>query len=406
MQTSESGSRKALTVSSATHIVQDGLTTTITVLLPVLAQAFGLAYAEVGLLKGIKTFAQALMEMCSGWLSERLGEYQLIVVGLLFSGAGFVLLSIAPGLTVILVSLLVVGMGTALHHAPSSALIAMNYATGKRSGALGLYNASGDIGKLVFTGGFSLATGAGLAWSRISLTYGLVALFAAIAIVIATAQRRSQLNKKFGTTTENEDQSKLTGWGILNWHRFGILLAVISIDNLVQTSVLVFMAFLMLAKGLPLWLATGGTVTLLVGGVAGKAVCGYLAERLGVRLAFTLIQILTAVGLAVIVIAPNWLALALLLPLGAVVQGSTSITYGFAAYLIHPKRMARGYALLYASGSFTAAAGPLFFGLIGDRLGISTSVYAMAIATLLAVPLIFIFPAASSQEVDEQPANL
>ena len=152
------------------------------------------------------------------------------------------------------------------------------------------------------------------------------------------------------------------------------------------------MAFLMLFKGLPLWLATGATVLLLAGGVVGKAVCGFLADRLGVRTAFTLIQVLTALGLIIIVIAPNWLALSLLIPLGAAVQGSTSITYGFAAELIHPKRMARGYALLYASGSFTAAAGPPLFGLVADSFEISMAIYAMAIATLVSVPLIFLLP--------------
>lgn len=134
----------------------------------------------------------------------------------------------------------------------------------------------------------------------------------------------------------------MAGWGILNWRNYSALLVVTSIDTAVQTGVLVFTAFLMLSKGLSLPAATGATVTLLTGGVFGKAACGFLADRIGVRPAFTLIKALTALGLICVVVAPNWLALALLLPLGAVVQGSTSVTYGFAAGLIHPHGMARG----------------------------------------------------------------
>ena len=40
--------------------------------------------------------------------------------------------------------------------------------------------------------------------------------------------------------------------------------------------------------------------------------CGFLAERLGVRPAFALVQILTALGLVAVIMAPAWLAFLLL----------------------------------------------------------------------------------------------
>lgn len=389
--------RTAIVVSCTAHIVQDGLTTTINVLLPVLAQAFGLSYAQVGLLKGLKSLSQAVLEISSGWLSERIGECQLIIVGLVLSGAGYGLLSAAPSAILVTACLLVVGAGTALHHAPSSALIVTDYPSDRRSSALGIYNASGDVGKLLFTGCFSLATGFGFAWQQISLFYGLAAVLAAITTALATRSFIRRRRMQAQSASEGGDQADVGGWGVLNWRHFCALLVVTSVDTMVQTSVLVFIAFLMLAKGLPLWLATGATVILLAGGVFGKAGCGYLADRIGVRSAFALIQLLTAIGLAAVVVAPNWLALTLLLPLGAVIQGSSSITYGFAAALIHPRRMARGYALLYSSGTFASAVGPPAFGLLGDGFGIETAIYAMAIASLLAVPPIFMLPAVSEE---------
>ncbi|NNE21390.1 MAG: MFS transporter, partial [Rhizobiales bacterium] len=186
--------------------------------------------------------------------------------------------------------------------------------------------------------------------------------------------------------TEAGDQAAPNGWGILNWRSFGALLSVTSIDTVVQTGILVFVAFLMLSKGLPLAVATGATVILLAGGVFGKAGCGFLADRLGARQAFIVVQVLTAVGLVAIVTAPNWLALFALLPLGAVAQGSTSITYGFAANLIHPRKMARGYALLYSTGTLASVAGPLVFGWVADTWGIGNAVYFMALIVLGSIP--------------------
>ena len=389
-------SNPALASGALTHIAQDGLSATINILLPVLAQAFGLSYAQVGLLRGLKSIVQSGVEMGSGWISERIGESQTLAIGLVLSAFGYGLMAFAWDLVLITAGIFVVGIGTALHHAPSSSLIATNLGAGNRSSALGLYNASGDVGKLAFSGGFSFALGAGLAWHQMSLVYAVLTLLAAFAIVVLSAQLRA--TAKAQKEAEASDTASLSRWGVLNWRAFGALMVTISLDNVVQASVLVFTAFLMLAKGLPIWMATGSTVLLLVGGVVGKAACGFLADRLGVRPAFTLIQVLTALGLGTMVIAPTWLVALLLVPLGAVVQGSTSITYGFAADLIHPQRMARGYALLYGSGSFTAALGPPLFGLLADWTEIGGAFYAMALVTLLAIPMIFLLPQAATDD--------
>lgn len=107
-------------------------------------------------------------------------------------------------------------------------------------GALGLYNSSGDKGKLLFT-----ATGQTIASRR-----------------------------------ENK-QPGLRGWGVVNVPHFTILLVIVSLDNVVQVGLLLFVAFLMLSNELPVVVATLATTLVLIGGVFGKARCGYLAEQIG-----------------------------------------------------------------------------------------------------------------------------
>jgi FSR family fosmidomycin resistance protein-like MFS transporter len=386
MQSKPSSQKSALAVGCTAHIVQDGLSATIYVLLPILAQSFGLTYTQVGLFKGVKSLAQAVFEMCSGIVTERIGELRVIVFGLLLSGVGYAGLAFAPSALLILVCLFVVGAGSAFQHAPASAMIISVHPIDGRRGPLGLYNSSGDIGKLTFTGCFSLAIGAGLAWQNINLIYGLSAIVAAVAIAFFASAFDKFQQAEAASSEESSDDDAELGWGILNWRSYSTLLVIVFFDTMVQAGVLVFAAFLLLSKGLPLAIAATATVIVLIGGIFGKAGCGFLADRLGVRPAFVLIQLLTAVGLFCVVAAPAWPAMLLLLPLGVVVQGSTSITYGFAADLIHPHRMARGYALLYSSSSFSSVAGPLVFGLIADAFGIQIAMYAMAMVTLLALP--------------------
>lgn len=397
MQRSRHTRRASLSVAGTAHAVQDGLTVAIFVLLPILAQTFGLSYAQVGLLKGLRSLSHAALELASGWFSEHIGAVRLIVLGLLLSGLGYLLVSIAPGLTAVALGFLVIGVGTACHHAPATALIAGSHDATTRGQALGLYNAAGDVGKLALTGGVSLAVGAGLVWQQVTLAYVVLAVAAAVAVTLFGVRGAAR-----GGTPDREARAATSlapatvparGWGILDKPAFGAVLLITSLDTIVQTAVMLFLAFLMLAKGVPLGLATAATVILLTGGTFGKAACGYLADRLGTARAFTVVQLATAAGLFGLVFAPAWVAFALLAPLGAVVQGSSTVTYGLAADLIHPDRMARGYALLYATGTAAAAAGPLVLGLLADAAGIDAAFHAMALVTLLTIPpIMFLRP--------------
>lgn len=376
------GKKRTLTISCLAHVVQDGLSATIYVLLPVLAQVFGLTLAEVGLFKGLKNLTQGVLEVLSGIASEWFGNRALLVFGLAMSGTGYVLFLLPGGVPLLVVCLIIVGIGTAFQHAPASALVSAAYADGGRRGALGLYNSSGDAGKLAFTMSFSLALGAGIAWSLVATAIGLVALVAA-AIALAMLGREAP--------TPATDGAAVTGWGMLDRPAFAMLLGAVFLDSLVQASALTFIAFLMLDKGAPLSIATFAASAILVGGIFGKAACGFLADRIGVRAAFSLIQTLTAAGIVGMVFAPIFAGYLLLPVLGVVLQGSTSITYSIVNDLVHQQRAARGFALIYAASSFSAVAGPVGFGLLGDAYGIETAILAMAVFALLAIlPCVFL----------------
>ena len=89
--------RFTLIASCAVHGVQDGLSAALYVILPTLAEVFGLSYAQVGVIRAVKNSAMALFELPSGMLSERLGERTLLVFGLFCAGCGYLALSAAPG---------------------------------------------------------------------------------------------------------------------------------------------------------------------------------------------------------------------------------------------------------------------------------------------------------------------
>ena len=377
--------RLTLTASCAVHGVQDGLSAALYVILPTLAEVFGLSYAQVGVIRAVKNSAMALFELPSGMLSERLGERALLVFGLFCAGCGYLALAIAPGVVAVAVSLFIAGFGAAFQHALSSAIIANTFQGGGMRPALGTYNSAGDIGKLAFTAFYSLAIGMGIAWQGIVAGFGLTAVLGAVALFFIL--RRLQVGSRLSSEAHPKAATGAVGWGIRDRTAFSALSAVVFLDIAVQSGFLTFLAFLMLEKQVSVSLAGFAVVLTLAGGIFGKLGCGYLSERIGVRRSLIIVECLTAAGIVAVLLAPTLLAYLLLPVLGVVLQGSSSITYATVSDLVRPDRRSRGFAVIYTVASAASIAGPIAFGVIGDRFGLAPAMLAMALVVLVPVPL-------------------
>lgn len=373
-----------LAICCGAHVVQDGLSAALYVILPVLAQAFGLNYAQIGILRAVNNGAMALLEMSSGFMAERFGERNLLVFGLICAGSGYVILAMANGIWVILPCLFIVGIGGAFQHALSSSIVSNVFDQYRRRSALGLYNSSGDVGKVLFTAAFSLATGISIAWQGVASGFGVVAL--AYGVVVFFTLRALTAGNRRSVVKSSDGAVSAIGWGIQDRTSFVALGVAVFLDTAIQAGFLTFLAFFITAKEVPLHLATLAVTLTLVGGIFGKAACGFLAERIGIRYAFALVQCITAVGIVAVLVSEQFLAFALLPVLGVFLQGSTSITYGVVGELVHSERVSRGFALIYSISSLSGLLGPIFFGLLGDQFGIEATMFAMALVSLLAIP--------------------
>lgn len=385
----KSTQKTTLWIGCTAHAIQDGLSTALNVLLPILAQTFGLSYTQVGLFKGIKYIVQAVLEALSGHLTERFGIRNVITFGFIISGLGYLVLSIAQWPALVLFSFILIGIGGAYHHAPSSALISASHPTKTRRKAMSLYNSAGDIGKLSFSAFIGLAVILTWPWQPFVATLGILTIAAAIIIFIIMRRKNIGIIQQPKTQTSPTDNQPNLGWGILHPFKFTALLTTVFLDNLIQASLLTFVAFVMIEKGISTPIAAMASVAILIGGTFGKAVCGTLADRIGMRKAFSILQILTALGLILLITLPNPIITFILLPfLGIVVQGSSSITYVKVADYVHPARTARGYSMIYATTSLVAFCGPIGMGLLADQHGIQFPIYIMS-----AIALISIIPA-------------
>ena len=353
------------------------------VLLPVLAEQFGLSLIQVGLVRGAHRAAMSLFQIPSGLLSERLGERILLVGGTALAGTAFILAALSSGFPALLVMLFLAGLGQSVQHPLCSSILSTAYRAGGRRGALGTYNFAGDLGKFAIAGSTSLLLAAGVAWQAPAIGFGMMTVLGAALLMFALIRINAGGRPAVPDSTEVQ---KAKGWGIANRRGFASLCAIAAIDNGTRSGFLTFVAFVMLAKGVPEGWALQAIPALLIGGMAGKLACGYLAERIGVIRTVVITEVATAVGILLVLVLPNIAAFAILPLLGMALNGTSSVLYGTIGDLVESDRQSRAFGLFYTVGSVCSIAAPLAYGMVGDWIGIETAVAIGACLVLLTLP--------------------
>src|SRR5689334_19739912 len=182
--------KKTLATCCTAHVMHDGFSDVTYVLLPLLAQTFGLSLSQVGMIRSAHRVAMAAFQLPAGLIAERFGERNLLALGTFIAGCAFLSLGYVSGFWAILVSLFFAGMGSAVQHPLSSTIISHAFPGDGRRGALGTYNFFGDVGKFAFGGIVSLLLVAGISWQVPVTGFGIAGILTAIAIFATVSDTR------------------------------------------------------------------------------------------------------------------------------------------------------------------------------------------------------------------------
>jgi MFS family permease len=378
-------SRVTLTTCSSAHVLHDGLTDVLYVLLPVIAQTFGLNYAQIGLIRSANKAALAVFQLPAGLAAERYGERSLLVLGTACAGLGFVALGFASGFVPILLALFFAGLGSAAQHPLSSSMISNAYPIDGRRIALGTYNFAGDLGKVGLAGIFSLLIAAGMGWQGPAVATGVCAI-AAAAVFYALLSMASVGGRPQRAAAAKAGKAAAGGWGLSNREGFIALTLIEIVDSSMRSAFLTFVAFLMLAKGLPEGWALLSVPLVAAGGMAGKLACGYLAERFGPVRTIAFTQGACALGIITLVYMPGLSAYVLLPLVGLALNGTSSALYGTVGDVVEPEKVSRAFGLFYTVGSSCGVIAPLAYGVLADQVGVPSTVLTIAAVTLACLP--------------------
>jgi MFS transporter, FSR family, fosmidomycin resistance protein len=373
--------RRAAAVACSAHALHDGYTDLIYVMLPMWQTEFGLGYAELGLLRGLFSGTMAGFQIPSGLIAERLGTAPVLALGTALAGTGYCLAGASAGFGLLVVALFIGGLGASVQHPLASSLMARAFSGPRSMKALGTYNFAGDIGKMTVPAAASLLLFA-MSWRPALALLGGLGLLAAVAILVLTP--------RYGADAASPP-AKRDGLGSAPGARrrfaFPVLLSIGMLDSATRMGFLLFLPFVLTAKGASVPVVGLALTLVFAGGAAGKLVCAFVSARIGAIATVWLTEGLTALGIAALLPLGLEAALLLLPVIGVALNGTSSVLYGSVPDLLTSERRARAFSVFYTGTIGAGALAPVLYGVLGDALGVPSALIVVAAIVLLTLPL-------------------
>lgn len=372
--------RRTLAVCGGAHALHDGFTDLLNVLYPLLQAQFGLSYAAVGALKTVYSGAMASGQIPSGMMAVRLGPVRVLAAGTVLVAVGYGLAGLSGSLYGVIAGLLLAGLGGSTQHPIGSSLVSAAFPGLRSRTALGTYNFTGDVGKVLLPALFAVVAAA-WGWQQALIVVGALAVLGAG--VIVGSLRPLPLRVEPTGTTSKAMAGQDRPWAY--WLLFSIHIA----DDLVRTGFMIFLPFLLRDKGADLPTIGLGLSLLFAGGAAGKLVMGWVGDRLGVVISVILTEVATTILILALLPMSLSMALILLPAVGLMLNGTSSVLYGTVPEFVSPERRTQAFAIFYTGGSVAGATGPLLSGLLGDAVGLPIALAAVACIALTTVPMVW-----------------
>lgn len=371
--------RRSLIAACSAHAIHDGLTDVIYVLLPVWQAQFAISLAMVGLLRGAYSGVMAGFQLLASRMAKRWGRERMLIGGTALAGIAYLISGTAGGLTVLLISLLLGGLGASTQHPLASSIVTDTHeAGGGVKEALAQYNFAGDIGKTLVPGAVGLLLVV-VSWQASVVLIGCLGLAAAVLLwwllptAAESAHHRAQSAKV------------VAGKGSASGLRALIMTGML--DSAVRMGFLTFLPFLLQSKGAGT-AGIGLALSLLfVGGAFGKLSCGYLGARIGMMKTVWITESATALLILLSVWLPLTAMMAMLPLLGLALNGTSSVLYGTVPELAAAGKREQAFARFYTATIGGGALAPVLFGRLGDVAGVPNALMALAALLLLTLPL-------------------
>jgi MFS family permease len=345
-------------VSHFFHLILAGL-------FPWIKTAFGLSYAELGLLMTVFFVVSGVGQALSGFVVDRVGARAVLFAGLVLLGSAALVLAAAPNYGFLLAGSMLAGCGNAVFHPADYTLLNQLVSKPRLAHAFSVHGVSGNLGWAAAP--VFLAGVAALSSWRTALVAAAAIPFGVLLLLLAN---RAVLRAGPGVHKAAARQDEGASFAFLRlpqvWMCFGFFLltavALAGIQSFASASIVSL-------YGVSLATATTAYTVYMLASALGMVLGGFLAARASkhdrtIAASFALAAVLALLLAAAVVPAP----------LVTLLMGAIGLASGIAGpsrdLLIRaaaPKNATgRVFGVVYSGLDSGLAAGPLLFGTLMD----------------------------------------
>jgi FSR family fosmidomycin resistance protein-like MFS transporter len=357
------------------HALHDGYTDGLYAFLPIWQSQFSLSYAGLAVVRSLYYGTMGGLQLPANRLLQGVTPRTALLLATLIAAAGFALMALPLGFAGLCIGLLVAGVGSSIQHPRGSMLVTETYGAAARR-PLGIYNFSGDIGKATLPALAALLLPL-LAWRPV---LGLMALLGlAVAGVL------------LGLAPSIAAGGDIDKAPVLARHAprgFGLLAVIGGLDTATRMGYLLFLPFLVHARGGSSATVGLALALLFIGGALGKASCTWLSERLGVIESVMATEAASAVLMIVTLFTPLGTTMIVLPLLGIFLNGTSSVLYGTVPELAPGGDTGRAFAIFYTSVIGSGAVAPILYGAIADHSSQALGIVMAGLTALAIIPLV------------------
>jgi FSR family fosmidomycin resistance protein-like MFS transporter len=367
--------RRNLVGACLAHLLHDGYTDQLYALLPVWQSDFGLSYAGLAVVRALYYGTMGGLQVPGNRLIGRLNPRAALALATFIAAAGYAVMALPCGFIGLCAGLILAGIGSSVQHPRASLLVTNTYGNAAR-GPLGIYNFAGDLGKAIFPAAIALILPV-VTWRPAVGIMALVGLAVAVALLVVVPRQ------PFVAAVQDKFTAKKAGS-----KGFGLLLAIGALDTATRMGYLLFLPFLLHARGATVAMVGLGLALLFIGGALGKAACGWLGQHLGVVWSVIATEAATALLITATLFVPLVPMLAVLPILGIVLNGTSSVLYGTVPDLAPKGDVGRGFALFYTGVIGAGGLAPIAYGAIADHSSRTVGILAAALTAAVILPLV------------------
>lgn len=366
------------------HLFNDTLQAVIPAMFPVLELELGLTFTQLGLISFALNIVASLLQPVVGYISDKKPMPYALPLGMMSSFVGMAGLALAPQYWMILVSVIFLGLGSAVFH-PEGSRVSFMAAGSKRGLSQSIYQVGGNSGQALapLISAFILVP-LGQKGAALFLVVAAVGIFLLSKI---SAWYKKQLEAE---KLSNRKRTLLSSLPTLTKKQIGVALALLMViifaRSFYVTNMTNFYIF-HLMKNYGMTIKEGQVIIFifLALGAVGTLFGGPMADRMGRRNVIVLSMAVPIPLCLLLPYVPVWSIILLLILIGFFIMLSFSVTVVYAQELV-PSKIGTMAGLTVGLAFGMGAIGAVMIGILMDYIGVYTTM--IVVSTLPIIGLV------------------